>query len=400
MGTHENSSASIHNPGPFRAPGALKGVFGALTLIGVAAFLIALKTNPDRAWTSLVINHFFFFGIAICGLFFAAIQWLTSAMWSTSIRRIMEAFAAYLPFALITLIVIFFGMHHLYHWTHPEAVQGDAILESKAGYLSVKFFIIRNLVAFGIWFYFAKRLIGNSLKQDQTGDASLTTKNKTLAPLFIVTFAITFTMASFDLLMSLDPHWFSTMFGVYTFAGSLYASLAAMCLFALYLKRRHLAAFITDEHMHDLGKFMFAFTIFWAYIAVSQFLLIWYANLPEETGYFLRRTTEGGWAWLSIFLLVGKFFVPFFLLMSRRSKRNHKLMIFAAIWMLASHWLDLAWMVQPEFFKEGPQVGWVELGVFAGCAGVFGILVFAFLGRNNAVAARDPYMAEALHHHQ
>lgn len=397
---HGHTSTPIQNPGPFRAPAGVKTLLLVLAVAGIGGWALALKTNPDRAWSSLVINHFFFFGIAICGLFFASIQWLTSARWSAAIRRIMESFTAYLPFALLSLIAIFFGIHHLYHWSHPEVVQHDAMLSAKSGYLNTSFFIVRNVVAFVLWFLFTKILIGNSLKQDQNGDASLTLKNKKLAPIFLITFAVTFTMAAFDLLMSLDPHWFSTMFGVYAFAGSFYASLATMMLVTLYLRKRHLAAFITDEHVHGLGKFMFAFSVFWAYIAVSQFLLIWYANIPEETGYFLRRSTVGGWLWVSIFLLVGKFFVPFFLLMRRVAKRNQGLLVLAAIWMLAAHWIDLAWIVQPEFFKEGLKVGWIEVSGFLGFGGVFALLIFAFLSRNNAIAIKDPYLAESLHHHQ
>src|SRR5690606_22754739 len=205
-------------------------------------------------------------------------------------------------------------------------------------------FIIRNLIALGIWMFFSWKLIGNSLLQDtRQGDYSINLKNRVLAPIFLILFAITYTMVSFDQIMSLDPHWFSTIFGVYCFAGLFYTNLALTALVSIYLKRKGLLEGIVNEnHLHDLGKFMFAFTVFWAYIGFSQFMLIWYANLPEETGYYLRRF-DGGWMNVSIFLLVGKFMVPFFALLPREAKRSERRLILVGLWMLVAQWIDVLW---------------------------------------------------------
>jgi hypothetical protein len=333
------------------------------------------------------------------GAFFAAIQWLTGAMWSAPIRRLSESFTAYLPFVLISMVVLYFGIHHLYIWSHPEHVKGDIILEGKSGYLSTGFFMVRQLVAVLIWLFFAKKMVGNSLAQDVKGGMFHTLKNRALAPAFLALFAVTFTMVSFDELMSLDPHWFSTMYGVYCFAGLFYSNLALTCLLTVFLKSKgKLEGIVNDNHLHDLGKFMFAFTVFWAYIGFSQFMLIWYANLPEETGYFLRRFTDS-WFYLSVFLLLGKFMVPFFLLLPRDSKRNPKMLGFVACWMLFAQWVDFMWLVQPEFYKDGPRFGFLEIGTFLGFAGVFLFLVSRFLAKNNIVAIGDPRLAESVHHH-
>lgn len=402
MGHAHTAHAEIRNPGSLTTSSGLKAGFMLLTVVGFAIFALSVKSGGDtaaRAWVSFVHNHFFFMSLAIGGMFFAAIQWLTGAMWSAPVRRIGESFTAYLPIVFVTFGIVFIGLHQLYHWSHADVVAHDTVLAAKSGYLNSKFFLIRNIVAIGLWVVLARSMIGNSLAQDQTKDYRLTQKNKMLAPAFLLVFGITFTMAAFDQLMSLDPHWFSTMFGVYVFAGMFYSTLALICLMTLFLKRKGLLLGIVNEnHLHDIGKFMFAFTVFWAYIGFSQYLLIWYANMPEETGYYLNRM-QGGWAKVSTFLLFGKFGIPFFVLMKREAKRCEKTLMVMGLFMLFAQWVDLMWIIQPEFFKNGPSIGMVEIGTFLGFLGLFGLAVFRFLGRHNVVAIGDPRLQESVHHH-
>jgi len=392
---------TIKNPGNFEVSSGVKTLLMVFAGIGVAAFAAGLKVSPDRAWATFVQNHFYFMSLGLGGAFFAAIQWITGAMWSAPVRRISESFTAYLPFVFVSFAILAFGVPNIYIWSHPEVVQGDLVLQGKAGYLSIGFFSIRNLIAIAIWVFFVFKMVGNSIAQDKNGDYSYTAKNRVLSPIFMIFSGITFTMASFDQLMSLDPHWFSTMFGVYCFAGMFYANFASTCLLTLFLKSKgKLDGIVNDNHLHDLGKFMFAFTVFWAYIGFSQFMLIWYANLPEETGYFINRF-HGEWIWVSVFLLVGKFMTPFFFLLPRGAKRNPRILAGVGIFMLFAQWIDVLWMVQPEFFKNGPQIGWIELGVTLGFIGVFGLAVFRFLAKNNIVAIGDPRLEESVfHHHQ
>ncbi len=394
-------SEQIKDPGKLAVPVTVMALFGAMVALGAGTFAIALKSDPTRAWASFVQNHFYFLSLGLGGVFFAALQWLTGAMWSAPVRRLAESFSSYLPVAAVTFVILYFGMHELYPWTHVEHVQGDPVLEHKAAYLNVGFFVIRNVVALLVWFLFARKLIGNSLKQDKDKDPMWTVRNRAWSPAFMMIFAITFTMAAFDQLMSLDPHWFSTMFGVYCFAGLFYSTLALTTLLTLLVRRSgKLDGIVSEEHLHDLGKLMFAFTVFWAYIGFSQFMLIWYANMPEETGYFIRRFNEG-WLAVSIFLFVGKFLTPFFLLLQRQNKRSSGRLAFVGCWMMFAQWIDILWIVQPEFFKSGPQIGWVEIGTMLGFAGAFGLVVSRFLSRNTIVAIGDPKLNQAVfHHHQ
>jgi hypothetical protein len=394
-------AATLKNPGNFQVSDSVTKALYAFVAVGVAIFLVSLKMDPVRAWTSFVMNHFYFMSIGLGGLFFATLQWITGAMWSAPIRRVSEALTAYIPFVFVTFAILYLGVPQLYLWSHLEHVQGDLVLEGKSSYLSVGFFVIRNLFAIGLWVFFAWKMIGNSLAQDSTRDYRWTDKNRFLSPIFMMVFSLTFTMVSFDQMMSLDPHWFSTIFGVYCFAGLIYSTLATVCLLTLFLKAKgKLEGLVNENHLHDLGKFMFAFTVFWAYIGFSQFMLIWYANLPEETGYFIRRMQDG-WMGVSVFLLVGKFLIPFLILMPREAKRNQKILGYMGVFMLLAQWVDVLWMVQPEFFKDGPRVGLPEIGVTVGFVGVFGLLVSRFLAKHNVVAIGDPRLEESVfHHHQ
>lgn len=392
---------TIKNPGSLKPNPGLRTLFIVLAVVGLIATVAGISVDAKRGWSSLLLNHFYFMGLAIGGLFIAAIQFLTGAMWSAPIRRISESFTAYLPVVLLGFIAVGLGAHQIYEWTHPEVVKGDLILEHKAGYLNLTFFWIRNVIAIIVWIFFGISMVGSSVAQDKDGAYSHTAKNKVRAPLFLALFALTFTMVSFDLLMSLDPHWFSTMFGVYCFAGAFYASLALTTVLAVLLKRAgYLEGIVNDNHLHDLGKFMFAFTVFWAYIAFCQFMLIWYANLPEETMYFMHRM-EGKWMYVSVFLLIGKFMVPFFGLLTRGAKRSEKRLLVVGCWMLFAQWIDLIWLIQPEFHKEGAVIGWIEVAPLLAFGGVFGFLVHRFLSNNTVVAIRDPKLEESVfYHHQ
>ncbi len=394
-----SNATTIKNPGNFKVSNEVRTAFLVFSAIGVVSFGFSLMFDPSRAWTSFVMNHFYFMSLGLGGAFFAAIQWMTGAMWSAPVRRLSESFTAYLPVVLVTFGILCFGVPTLYIWSHAEHVQGDLVLQGKSGYLSTGFFAIRNFIAIGLWLFFSHKMVQNSIAQDKTKAFALTLKNRVLAPAFMVFFAITFTMASFDQLMSLDPHWFSTMFGVYCFAGLFYSNLAATCLLTLYMRSKgKLTGIVNENHLHDLGKFMFAFTVFWAYIGFSQFMLIWYANLPEETGYFIRRF-HGAWSWVTTFLLVGKFMFPFAVLLPRDAKRNPKVLAVVAVFMLIAQWVDVLWMVQPEFYAEGPKFGLSEIGITIGFLGVFGLVVSRFLEKNNIVAIGDPRLEESVFHH-
>lgn len=406
MASHSGAPETVRNPGVYMIPTGLRNLLIAFAGVGIACFAGGLAVDSKRAWFSFLHNHFYFMSLGLGGAFFAVLQWLTGAMWSAPIRRVAESLTAYIPVALVTFLILYVGVliqgdHSIYLWTNPAVVHGDVVLEGKSGYLNLTFFMIRNVVALLLLIFFTRKMVGNSLLQDTTRDNRQTLRNRALSPAFLMVFAIGFTMASFDQLMSLDPHWFSTMFGVYCFAGLFYSVLALICIISILLKRNgSLAGIVTEHHIHDLGKFMFAFTVFWAYIGFSQFMLIWYANLPEETSYFMNRMS-GGWMGVSIFLLVGKFMVPFFLLLPRDAKRNERLLLGVGSFMLFAQWVDMLWLTQPQLNKAGPEISWIEIGTALGFVGVFGLVVARFLSRNTIVAIGDPRLAESVfHHHQ
>jgi hypothetical protein len=400
MSNAHHANQTVRDPGPLKPSSGLSTLFLFLIVIGLAGFFGGLFIDKSRAWAGFLISHFYFLSLAIGGLFFASIQFLTSSMWSSPIRRISESFTAYLPVALVAFVILWLGgSHTLYEWTHTEVVAKDPLLSGKVAYLNLPFFGIRGILTFGLWILFAYFIIGNSLKQDKTKDYGLSLKNKSLSPIFLLVFGLGYTFMGFDLLMSLEPHWFSTIWGVYCFAGLFGSTLALTCVLAILLRRSGaLAGIVNDNHLHDIGKFMFAFTVFWAYIGFSQFMLIWYANLPEETFWYEHRT-ENGWVYVSVALFIARFVVPFIVLLPRGAKRNEKTLLTMGIWMLACQFLDLYWIVLPVFSKTGPMLPWIELLIFIGFWGLFGFVVHRFMTKNNIVPIGDPRLPEAVFRH-
>lgn len=394
-----NTHTKAPAPGNFTVSPQAKTLFYALIFIGVIAFAVTLMKNPDRAWHAYLTAYFFFFTIAIGGLFFTAIQHVTKAGWSVNVRRFCESFTAYLPVAGVTSIGLIVAGHHLYEWFDKAEVAKDPLLSHKAAYLNPTFFVIRLVLFFALWLFFTKKLVGWSLLQDKTGDDSLTIKSLPWAIACVLIFSLSFSLFSVDLLMSLQPHWFSTIFGVYTFAGMFQVTLAVMILLALYcIRKGWLTGYVDENHMHDMGKFMFAFTVFWAYIAYSQYMLMWYANMPEETMFYLPRVT-GPWTWVSAALLMFKFVVPFLALLSRRAKRNMNYVASIAVLVIIMQYVDLYWLVYPNYNMETPVFGVPEILIFGGFAGAFMFTVTRFLSKNALVPLRDPRIHESLHHH-
>ncbi|MCB0386721.1 MAG: molybdopterin oxidoreductase, partial [Bdellovibrionales bacterium] len=363
------------------------------------AFVVTLITDKERAWHSYLVSFFYFVSLAVGGLFFAAVQHVTKAGWSVNIRRLVESFTAFMPFAFVGAIVLIIGSTHLYEWLHADVVAKDALLQHKAGYLNMPFFAIRVLVFFGAWVLFSRILVGASTKQDSTGDVNLTHKCVPWSVAFLPVFALSYTFFSFDSLMSLEPHWFSTIYGVYTFSGLFQATMAATILLILYLSKKGLLrGYVDENHLHDLGKFLFAFTVFWAYIAFSQYMLIWYANLPEETIFFLPRL-DNGWLTVSISLIIFKFIVPFLALLPRWAKRTPTHLAAVSVLILIMQYVDLHWLVYPVYNHDEVKFGLPEIGVFLGFAGLFLFAVARFLSKHSVVAVKDPRISESLHHH-
>ncbi|MBX9769281.1 MAG: molybdopterin oxidoreductase [Bdellovibrionales bacterium] len=399
MATH-TSPGHAPAPGQFTMTQKFNTVIWSCIFVGLVLVAVGLNMDRVRTAASLSVAFFFFFNLALGGLFFAALQHVVKAGGSVTVRRVAESFTAFLPWAiLIGAVVIALGWDQLWIWLNTDLAHSDHLIHKKAAYLNPKFFMIRCLAFAALWMLFRKLLVGRSLLQDKTGDVGITAKQVGVSVVFLLTFAFSYSFFSVDFVMSMDPHWFSTMFGVYTFAGLFQSTMAFFILMTIYLmKRGMLDGLVNENHIHDIGKLMFAFTVFMAYIAFSQFMLIWYANLPEETVFYLTRA-EGSWFYVSFALLIFKFIVPFFLLLPREAKRNLGHVSRVAVLILAAQYMDLYWLVYPNFYKRGVIFGFYEVGGFILILGLFLMAVTRFWGKHSLVAIKDPRMHEALNHH-
>lgn len=377
------------------------GVVGAAGLVVAAVLAMVLADGRNRFFHAYLVSFAYFLSLALGALFFVLLQHVTRSGWSVVVRRIAEVVASVMPLLAVLAIPVVIGMPQLYNWTHASAVAHDSLLQSKQPWLNRPFFIVRLVICFAVWSGLARYFFQRSVAQDATGDTALTIRMQRFSAPAMYLFGITLTCAAFDLLMSLDPHWYSTIFGVYYFSGGVVGFFALLILLAYSLQRAgRLQRAITREHYHDLGKLVFAFTVFWAYIAFSQYMLIWYANMPEETQWFLTRQT-GGWVTVSLLLLLGHFVLPFLALISRIPKRRRYVLVIPAVWMLVMHWVDIYWLVMPGVqvadLPEGTvPFGLMDVACFIGLGGLF-IAGAAHRARGRAlVPERDPRLLESL----
>lgn len=389
----------LKKPQPFEPSLRLKSILSAMIFLGLLAFVVCLMTDASRAWQAYLASLFYFTSLAAVGLFYVSIQFLTKAGWSVLVRRIFESFTAYLPLAaLLTFVMAIFGGPSLYKWMNHEYVLQDALLLHKQSYLNPTFFGIRLVFFFGAWILFQKLIVGASLLQDKNGDKSLVNTIVPKCVAYIAFFALSYSFLSVDLIMSLEPHWFSTIFGVYLFGGTSQAFFALCILIAIYLIRGgYYNGLVNENHIHDMAKFMLGFTVFWAYIAFSQFMLIWYANMPEETIFFKHRM-EGGWAVISVLLIVLKFVVPFLALLPRWTKRDYNFLSVICVLILVTQFFDLHWLIYPNFNDHDVLFSFWEVLIFAGFAGSFGLIVTRFLSKNSIVPMNDPFLQESADH--
>ena len=364
-----------------------------------------------RIYTNLWVNNVYFTGLAIIGLFFVAIQYAAQAGWSSGMKRIPLAMAHWLPIAGILMLVTWFVVKgDVFHWTHASlyaAEGGDAIIKGKASlwYWPLEmgtfpaFYVLRMVAFFGLWIMFFMWIKREMLAEDLDGDVNHWYKARKYSAIFLVIFAVTSSISAWDWVMSIDPHWFSTMFGWYMFASWWVNGLAVITLIVVILKQNGYLSIVNANHLHDIGKFIFGFSIFWTYIWFSQFLLIYYANIPEETVYFIQRLDSGNYRWVFFLNLLLNFFLPFLLLMTRDAKRHMSLLKLVCPIVIVGHWFDFYLMITPGVMKQEGSFGFVEIGM----AMVFGV-AFLFVTLSNLAKAplfakNHPMLKESLHHH-
>jgi hypothetical protein len=399
----------------------LRGIGPKLMPIGIVVGIVGVAASLGVAYTQGGEHKFQLFGLAylgaflfylslsLGGLFFTNIHHLTRAGWSTVVRRLFEVMAANLQLMALLAIPILVLVRSIYPWTAEHAT--EHFINGKAFWLSVPFFVTRVVIYLVLWVILARWYWRKSLAQDLTGDRGITDKLQAWSGLTVVIFAVTVSLAAFDLVMTLEPSWYSTMFAVYYFAGSMLAFFSFTVLVCRFLQKRGvLANTITVEHYHDLGKWMFAFTFFWGYIAYSQYMLIWYGNIPEETAWFAHRgastnpeVPNGPWAWAAIVLLVGHLFIPFAALLTRKTKRRLGMLTFWAVWLCLAHFFDLYWVIMPELdvnlLAEQRSAG-LSLAVMAlawiGLGGIYIAGLVKFANDRSLVPVRDPRLEESL----
>jgi len=372
--------------------------FQVLAAIGALTLVAGLLFSSQRTWLNLLLVSYYLVGLAMAGMAWIAIQYVSGAHWSTALRRIPEAMTGLLPFGAVGILSVLALRPSLYPWTVGLHIEGEAP-GFKLMWLSLPFFRIRALVYLVGWLGFSWAMLRTSRQQDSDGDIGHSRRSAALAALFLVFFGVTFWLASFDWIMSLEPEWYSTIFGFYNFAGAFVSGLAALTLLLVWLRESGpLKTVIRSEHLHDMGKLLFAFSTFWAYLWFSQYMLIWYANLPDETVYYVRRL-QGFWQPLFVLNLFLNWVVPFFALLPKMNKQRVGILLRVSVILLVGRWLDLYLMIMPSFSGGKPRIGIWELGLAIGLAGAFGLGLFAALRRAPLVPVRDPYLAESLHYH-
>ncbi len=416
------------------------GLAGRVWTLGVGAFVVAIlmaliptftgkqtdfSVGASAFFRSYVLAFAYACSLGLGALFFTMIQHLTRAGWSVVVRRFAETIAGQLPLlallGLPLLIPIIFGMEGVYEWSSAAAVKNDAtgLLQKKQPYLNATFFIIRMVFYFAVWGWLGSFYLNKSVEQDLTGDHELSVKMGGVAGPGVLLYALTVTFFAVDLLMSLTPHWYSTIFGVYYFAGCMVSTHATLIVMMVLLQRSgRLVNVLTQEHYQDVGKFMFAFTVFWAYIGFSQYMLIWYANLPEETYWYAARQSTPYWLVVSLTLLFGHFVLPFLALISKHAKRSPNFIFLGACWMLLMHFVDMHYVVSPDthgyqqyllakdagkaaagagsYMAHGATALLTDIPMTIGMLAVLASAVIRELGRNSLIPERDPRLNESL----
>ena len=384
----------------------------ALMFVGLVALIFGFVTDAHRTWPSLLFNNYFFLGISVFAIFFVALQYVSEAAWSIVIKRVPEAIMSFLPITgiIMLIIVISAAMHigenHIYHWmeagiTDPESSNYDKIIAGKAAFLNITFFLIRSFIYILGWIYFGRKLKKLSRLEDQEGGISFYNKSFRTSAWFIVFFAVTSSIASWDWIMSIDTHWFSTLFGWYIFAEWAAIGFATILLLTLYLKREGYLTDVNENHIHDLGKWVFAFSLVWTYMWFSQFMLIWYANIPEEVAYYTARIDVDNYRFLFWFSMIINFICPVILLMSRPAKRNNTRLIIVCIIILIGHWLNSFLLIEPGSMVShgGGHIGFIEIGMGLGFVGSFIYVVLNSLTKAPLEAKNHPFLEESKHLH-
>lgn len=401
----------------FTFPSKAKMFSFALMALGAIGIGVGAATGGgdhhfmDRLFSNMYINGFFFFAISLGALFFLWLQYATEAAWGTVLKRMFEGVMAFLPYgAVVLLIVLVAGevhVHHMFHWMDPEvydpaSAHYDHIIAGKAPYLGAGFgggwfFWLRTVIYLAVFMYFWRLAYSRSAQEDKLGGTEIHFKNYRNSGWFLVFFAVFSTTFSWDWLMSIDTHWFSTLYGWYVFSGMWVSAIICILVTTLYLKKKGYLQQVNENHIHDLGKWMFAISILWSYLWFSQFMLIWYADIPEEVTYFVERFEHYKVLYLGMFFV--NLILPLVILMSRDAKRNYKFLIVIALIIFFGHWVDTFLLITPGVMHEHWHFSFLEFGFLLLFTGAFIFVVMSKLTKSPLVPVNHPYLEESINHH-
>ncbi|MEO7157691.1 MAG: hypothetical protein ABI039_09025 [Vicinamibacterales bacterium] len=394
--TSETYTASGSPLPGMRQFGMIAGVLGVV--LAVAGFFLSGPEGSQRFFEAYLVGYTFWMSVVLGSLALLMVQHLSGGVWGIVLRRPFEAAVRTLPYMAVLFLPIAFGMHSLYAWTHAEAAS-DPVIHAKALYLNTPFFLGRQAFYFIVWTTIGTLLTRWSAEHDRTADPALIDKMSKLSGAGLLIYGLTMTFAMVDWTMSVNPHWFSTIWGMLYAGGQGLSAFAFGILVLLMLAQSApLNRVLTNHHFHDLGKLLFAFLMLWAYLSFSQFLIIWSANLPEEIPHYLNRW-DNSWRYLSVFIIVGHFILPYALLLSRDIKRNMGQLRIIATWILLARVADYYWHVAPEFHPDGFSFSLLDVALPLAIGGIFISLFVANLAGRSLLPVNDPDLDKALHHH-
>ncbi|MEO7133852.1 MAG: hypothetical protein ABI024_06485 [Vicinamibacterales bacterium] len=392
-GTSETYIASGSPLPGMKQFGMIAGVLGVV--LAVAGFFMS---GPDRFFQAYLVAYTFWMGVVLGCLALLMVQHLSGGVWGLVLRKPFEAAVRTLPYMAVLFLPIAFGMHSIYEWSQPEALN-DPVIAQKAPYLNIPFFLARQVFYFVVWSTLGLLLSKWSDEHDRTGDPALVDKMSKLSGAGLLIYGLTVTFAMVDWTMSVNPHWFSTIWGMLYAGGQGLSAFAFGIIVLLMLAQTApLNRVLTKHHFHDLAKLLFAFLMLWAYLSFSQFLIIWSANLPEEIPHYINRW-DTSWRWLSVFIVVGHFIVPYSLLLSRDLKRNMGKLRIIATWLLCARWADYYWHIAPEFHTDGYSFSLLDVALPLALGGIFISLFVSQLNGRSLLPVNDAQLEKALHHH-
>jgi len=382
----------------FSVSAQFKYIIYGMIIIGVLAFVYGFITNPLHSWANLLLNNYYFLSLAIGASFFIALQYISQSGWSSMFKRVPEAMASFIPVAGVIAVVLLFGMKSLYHWSHAEEVAHDPLLAHKSPYLNPVFFIIRLVIFFAVWIIMTRILRRFSLKEDIEGGMVYFVKSEFYSKVYIFILAFTFSLATFDWIMSIDAHWFSTIFALKGFVAAFYHGTAIVTLLVLFLNDSGYFPKLNKSHLLDFSRYLFMLSIVFGYLWFVEFMLIWYANIPEETIYFVIRW-NGSWKTLFFLNIILNWFLPFMLLLSQKMDKNKTVLKFVCFILIIGQYVNLYIQIMPGTVGGIPSFGFIEIGSFIGFAGLF-LIVFAYtFSKASIIPKNHPYLEESLEHH-